>query len=407
MPRYSLRSNLRALPRPVWILFSGTFINRFGAFVMPFLVIYLTRQGESVARAGLAVSAYGGGHLIASLLGGHLADRIGRRYTIALSMFVSAASMIALSQAHAYPAIIVTVLIAGSASEMYRPAAGALIGDLVQPEQRVTAFAMYRFALNLGFAAGPAAAGILAGRSFLLLFLGDAATSILYGVIALVALPKSAPAQSRNEDARGGFARALSDRPFVLCLLATLCITWIEFQVTSTFPLYIHDSGYSARTYGFLISFNGVLIVLFELALTGWTQRFAPRSMIALGYALFGIGFAFAGVSRSIPMMMIAVVVWTIGEMIYAPVTGAYVSNLAPEQYRGRYHGMWGLTWSIGMILGPALGTLLFERNQAVYWIAVACAGLAGASLMLVRVNSRFSNVSKPPMDVSKRSENV
>src|SRR5215210_4892732 len=99
----SLTQNLKSLPRPAWILFAGTFVNRFGTFVMPFLVIYLTRQGYSGAQAGIAVSAYGAGHLIASMLGGHLADRIGRRNTIALSMFSSTTAMIALSQARAYP----------------------------------------------------------------------------------------------------------------------------------------------------------------------------------------------------------------------------------------------------------------------------------------------------------------
>jgi MFS family permease len=382
---YSLRANLRALPRPAWILFAGTFINRFGAFVLPFLVIYLTRQGYSAAQAGIAASAYGAGHLIGSMLGGHLADRIGRRETIALSMFASAAAMIVLSQARAYPAILAITLFAGAAAEMYRPAAGALIGDLVPQEQRVTAFAMFRFALNLGFAAGPATAGLLADRSFLLLFLGDAVTSLACGVITLVALPRGTRSQAKQERAGGAIRHALKDEPFLLFLLATLCITWIEYQVHTTFPLYLQAAGYSAKTYGFLISLNGVLIVLFELALTGWTQRRPPQAVIALGYALFGIGFALSGLAPVIPVLILSVVVWTVGEMVFAPVTGAYVTDLAPEQYRGGYHGLWVLMWSIGMLLGPSLGTLLFQRNANVYWIAVACAGLAGAGLALVK----------------------
>lgn len=378
---YSLRANLRALPRPVWFLFAGTFINRFGAFVVPFLVIYLTRQGYSIAQAGFAVSAYGAGHLLGSILGGHLADRIGRRHTIVLSMFASAAAMVALSQARAYPAILAITLLAGAAAEMYRPAAGALLADLVAPEQRVTAFAMFRFALNLGFAAGPATAGLLADYSFLVLFLGDAATSLACGAIALVALR----AQSKQDRAGGAIRHALRNEPFVLFLVATLCITWIEYQIHATFPLYLQASGYSAKTYGFLTSLNGVLIVLFELALTGWTQRLPPQPVIALGYALFAIGYALTGLAHTIPALMMAVTVWTIGEMVFAPVTGAYVTNLAPEQFRGSYHGMWTLMWSIGMLLGPSLGTWLFQRNANIYWTAIACAGLIGAALALIK----------------------
>src|SRR5437660_1725596 len=89
----SFFQNVRTLPPAAWVLFAGTFVNRFGTFVIPFLVLYLTREGYSMAQAGLALGFYGAGTLIASLAGGHLADRIGRRNTIALSMFSSAAAM--------------------------------------------------------------------------------------------------------------------------------------------------------------------------------------------------------------------------------------------------------------------------------------------------------------------------
>src|SRR6478609_10514228 len=94
-----MRSDLRGMPRPVWFLFAGSFVNRFGSFVLPFLVLYLTRRGYTPAEAGVAISAYGVGSLGAAAVGGHLADRVGRRETIAASMFSSAAVMVALSQA--------------------------------------------------------------------------------------------------------------------------------------------------------------------------------------------------------------------------------------------------------------------------------------------------------------------
>src|SRR5436190_11192139 len=117
----TLFNSLRALPRTAWVLFAGTFINRFGGFVVPFLTLYLTSQGYSVTAAGLAVSAYGVGNLFASLIGGHLADRLGRRETIVLSMFGAAAAMLSLSQAHALPVIVAFTFITGVVSEAYRP----------------------------------------------------------------------------------------------------------------------------------------------------------------------------------------------------------------------------------------------------------------------------------------------
>jgi MFS family permease len=390
----ALIATLRGLPRPVWILFGGTFINRFGSFVMPFLAIYMTREGFTPIQAGLAVSAYGAGHIFASMLGGHMADRIGRRHTITLSMFGSCAAMLALSQVHTLPLLLLFAFIVGLVAEIYRPAATALLGDLVTPEQRVAAFAMYRFAINLGFAVGPATAGFLADRSFFYVFAGDAVTSLLYGVVAMLALPHGLRSSGKEEKSGEGMRVALRDRPFVYFLGATLCLTWIEFQLHSTLPLYIAHLGYSPKAYGLLLSINGVMIITFELVLTAWLQRYPPQPMIALGYALTGIGVAMTGLAHGIPMLALSVVVWTLGEMVYAPVTGAFVTGLAPERYRGRYMGIWHSTWSAGMLLGPFIGSLIYARSPAALWITCLLLGAVAAGLALVKPGVRAVHVA-------------
>src|SRR5213080_3175562 len=180
----TLLASLRTLPRAAWILFLGVFLNKFGSFVVPFLTLYLTRQGYSMADAGIAIGAYGAGHFLASGLGGHLADTIGRRKTILLSMFSAAITMLLLSQARSLPAIILLTAFAGLAGELYRPASSALLADLVPAGQRITAFSAYRMAFNAGWAFGPATAGFLARKSFVWLFVGDAVTSVLFGLVA-------------------------------------------------------------------------------------------------------------------------------------------------------------------------------------------------------------------------------
>jgi MFS family permease len=151
----SLRENLRALPRGAWILFFGTFLNKFGTFVLPFLAIYMKRLGYTAAQAGLPIGAYGVGILGASVLGGYLADRLGRRKTIVLSMFSVALVMLCLSQVRGLLWIVLFSGLAGLTGELYRPASSALLADLVPAGQRVTAFAAYRMSLNAGFAFGP------------------------------------------------------------------------------------------------------------------------------------------------------------------------------------------------------------------------------------------------------------
>ena len=382
--RNSLRDNLRALPAPAWILFGGTFINRFGSFVMPFLVLYLTRNGYSIAQAGLGVGAYGAGHVIASALGGHLADRIGRRHTIVLSMFASAVAMLALSQARTYPSILILTCLAGTAAELYRPASNALLVDLVGRDQSVFAFGMYRFAVNLAFAAGPATAGFLADRSFFYLFVGDAATSIVYGVIALVALPQGLRSNMKGERFGEAVRVAAKNTPLIVFLFATFIITLVDFQTGSTFALHVKSVGLPTRAYGVLISENGLLIVCFELLITTYVQRFRPQPVIALGYFLSGLGFALTAFARTIPALAATVMVWTFGEMFTSPMAVAYVAQIAPEQYRGRYMGLLTVTWSFGMLAGPPLGTILFARNEMLLWAACGLCGIVSALLLLI-----------------------
>lgn len=379
----TLREKLRALPRAAWILYAGTFINRSATFVVVFLVLYLTGRGYSVQQAGIALGAYGLGNLISAALGGYLADRIGRRKTIALSMFSVAASLTLLSQAEQLVPIIILAGLTGLTGDLYRAAASALLADLVPPGQRLTAFTMYRLFLNAGIAIGPAIAGFLAERSFIYLFVADAVTSVIYGVIAVAALPEGR--RTSKEEARWAVALGAigHDRRFLRFLAASAAITFVFFQFESTFALHVNAAGFSTAVYGLLISLNGLLIILIELPLTIITQRYSPSRVIAVGYLLVGAGFALNLMAHRIPLLVISVVIWTFGEMISAPVSAAYVADLAPQHVRGRYMGTFGLTWSLGLMLGPSLGAFLFAESPPLLWTLCGVLGLLSSWLVL------------------------
>ncbi len=381
-----LLTSLRALPRPAWIICFGTFLNKFGAFVVPFLTLYLTSRGYSVTETGLAVGAYGLGTLFASLLGGYLADRLGRRQTIMLSMFLGAATMMALSQAHSLPLIIGLTALAGLANEFYRPASNALLADLVPPGQRVTAFATMRMALNAGFAFGPATAGLLAAFGYFWLFVGDALTSALYGALALFALPCDAHQRQTN----AGWGEALRvlrhDRKLHQMLAANLCIGLIFFQMASTFGLYVTRLGFSPATYGVLISLNGALIVFCELPLTTITRRFPVRRVMAVGYLIIALGFTLNLWAHTVPTLVACTLLFTLGEMVTMPMVSAYVADLAPANLRGRYLGVSGLTWAIALTFGPGLGLMLLNYNPAIYFIAFGGLGVVAAVIITSEV---------------------
>lgn len=375
-------AGLKALPRAAWILFIGTFLNKFGAFVIPFLVLYLTRQGYSAAEAALAIGAYGVGTLAASALGGYLADTIGRRKTIALSMFSGGAAMLMLSQARGLGPILLLSGLTGLTGELYRPASSALLADLVPAGQRVSAYAAYRLAFNAGWAFGPATAGFLAEHSFSWLFVGDALTSILFGVVALLALPHGV--RSSGQEARWSEAlkAARQDKAFRRLFLASLAIALVFFQMSSTFGLHVTGVGLSSATYGALLSLNGVLVVCFELGLTSFTQRFPARRTMAAGYILIGGGFAMNALAHSAPAFAVAMAIFTLGEMVAMPVSAAYLADLAPAQLRGRYMGLLGLTWALALSCGPALGMMLYRQSPSLLWWTCGGLGLLAAAII-------------------------
>jgi MFS family permease len=387
------------LPRPVWILFAGTFLNKFGAFVIPFLSLYMTGRGFTVTQAGVAMGAYGAGHFLACLIGGQLADSFGRRPTLVLSMFSTSVVMLTLSQARSFEAIVMLTLLAGLTGELYRPACSALLADVVPPGQRVRAFAAYRMAFNAGWALGPATAGILSKYSFLWLFVGDAVTSLLYGIIALAFLPKGVGVE-RKEATWAEAARVMKhDRHFQRLLLSSLLIGLVFFQMVSTFGLHVKHLGFSLETYGLIISFNGLLVVLFELPLTTVSQRFGFERTMIVGYILTGIGFGGNAFATTIPAIIGCMLVWSLGEMLTMPIAVAQIADLAPAHMRGRYMGAFGFTWAGALVIGPVLGTTLFRLNPAALWIA--CSAAAFLAAYVIR-GSRSQEIVPEPCVAAK-----
>ena len=402
----TLGQNLRALPRGAWLLFFGTFLNKFGTFVIPFLAIYMTRQGFTERQAGLAIAAYGIGTLGACLLGGHLADRLGRRKTIVLSMFSSAAAMLCLSQAHGLAPIILCAAAAGLTGELYRPASSALLADLVPTGQRVTAFAAYRMSFNAGWAFGPTTAGLLAKYSYFWLFVGNASSAVLFGLVAWFAFAEGGGG-TRDENSLVETWRLLRDDPRLRqIMVAALAVGLVFVQAFSTMSLEITRSGFSAATYGKVISLNGVLVVLCELPLTTFTKRFPARRMMALGFILIGAGFASNLIPRTILLMVLTTTLFTLGEMVAMPVSGAYVADLAPAHKRGLYMGTYGMVWALAMVCGPSLGMWVFAASRPALWSACGALGLLAAAIISIepRQHSDTPRVGEMPVDPGMES---
>lgn len=387
---------LRGLPPEIWVLFTATLINRAGTMALPFLALYLTgRLGVPAGRAGLALAAYGVGALITAPLAGRLCDRIGPARVIKGSLLLSGALILLLPALSSFAAIVALVFAWAVAAEAFRPAALAVITDLVAPDQRRSAIVVNRIAVNLGLSIGPAAGGFLAMVSFPALFFVDGVTSLLAcAVVALSPWRKTAHSAHADEAepaaaSLAGAARWIPDRRYIYFLAAILPCLVAFFQIMAPMPIYlVQHLRMPESSYGILISINTLLIILVEVpinaAVTGWPQRWS----LALGSLLTGAGIGGFALANGFTGMAAAVVIWTMGEMLFVPSSAACATELAPAGRRGEYMGLYTMTFSLAFGIGPWIGSMVLERfGPATLWSGAFLLGCLSAA-MLSRVRT-------------------
>lgn len=368
------------LPRVYWALWLGMLVNRAGSFVMPMLTVYLTRARHfSLTEAGSVVSVYGVGSLAGGSLGGVLADRVGRRATLLMSLVLSAVFMLVLGFAETLPRIIAAVLALGFFADMARPTMWTIVADVVEPRYRLKAFGHLYWCINLGFTFAALLAGFMATRNFTLLFICDAATTLVMAVVVYFAVPETRPVTAK-EAAQGSLLTPLFDKRFLPFLLLNLPVGFLFFQHLAAMPEDMRLKGLSAADYGMAIAVNGLLIVLFQPWVTRLLKDAARWRILAAAAALIGLGFGMNAWAGSLPFFALAVAVWTVGEIILVPVNASIVADLSPLHLRGRYQSAWGLTWSLAMLVSPTLGPLIIERTgMGAFWLLCFAVGLATA----------------------------
>lgn len=390
----TLFSDIRGLPRPVYILIIGQFVNRFGSFVFPFLKLFLEDRDYSLGKIGGVLAAISFGNFFGPMAGGYLADAIGRRNTIVLSLVCSAASLLSLYYCEQYVILIAISTVYGFANFIFGPPTSALITDLVPAEKRITAFAMLRLAINAGFAAGPMVAGLLFLYSPILIFAGDAITTLAFAVLAFVSLPHGLRTiEGRISSPRvimrswlDAFFDALRNKLYAQFLLACLLMGIAFNQVFGLLALTTKRFDISPSVYGVIMGFNGVLIILTEVPLTHWLKRFPSRRVLALGYALISLGCVAFGLSTAQTGFFLAMGLFTLGEIIALPIGMAYSSNLAPEAMRGRYFGLRGMTWALSGLIGSA-GIWFYGLMGSNWWYLSGVIGLIGAVSIALKLD--------------------
>jgi MFS family permease len=382
-----LRQAAGGLPRTFWLLWTGTLVNRLGSFVIIFLAIYLTgERGFSQSQAGLVIGFYGAGAAIGTITGGVLADRWGRRPTLLTAQFGAAALMLALGFAHDYWQILIVAFPLGTFSEAARPAFSAMMIDIVPERDRVRAFSLTYWAINLGFAIAAAGAGLVAQMDYLLLFVVDAGTTVITALICLLFVAETRPAGARPARVKvgPGLGTVFRDRAFMGFLLLNLCAVIVIFQHMSTLPIAMLADGFGPATFGGVIAVNGVLIVCGQLFVPRLIDRRARSKVLALATLIVGVGFGLVAFAGSVWFFVLTVVIWTLGEMLQSPSNSALVAELSPVALRGRYAGVSSLSWSVGSALAPIGGGFVQQHlGDAALWLGCfgVCALVAAGQL--------------------------
>ncbi|RAG81108.1 MFS transporter [Streptacidiphilus pinicola] len=405
------------MPRTVRLLLLARVVNRLGAFSLPFLTALICADhGASLTTAGLVTAAFGLATIPSRLAGGRLADRIGRRTTIVLGLCACAVAQTAIAASRSLGWAIAGAVLLGLAFELYEPPSQAIIGESVPPHQRVRAFSLFSAALAVGGMGAGLLAALLGRVDLRWLFVVDAASCLACALVIRLALPRDHPtgplgagAEAAEEaGATGGAAarvRPLRDRALLSILATGTAYALINQQTVMSLPLAFAREGRPAADAGLLFTAAAATTVLAQpLVRLPRISRLSTPTALALAHLLLAAGLVGYALLRSLPALLAAAAVWSLGDLLVMGRAYALVTDLAPAGGTGRYLAVFGTSWGVAATLAPVLGTqLLAHAGTTALWSTTAalCVLLAGLHL---RVTPQVQPGGVAPRHTSERA---
>jgi MFS family permease len=396
-------------PRTFWIVVVVTFIDRLGgSLLFPFFALYITSKfNVGMTDVGVLFAAFSLSSFAGSTIGGALTDRLGRKRIIIFGLIASSFSTVAMGLIGSFEAFFMLALFVGILSDVAGPAHQAMVADILPEEKRADGYGIIRVAFNLSVVIGPAVGGLLAARSYLLLFLSDAVISLLTVFLIAIFLPETKPAAHPDapKESMGstfaGYGRVFRDTMFMLFLGAVMLEVFTYMNMNTSLGVYLrNEHGIIESGYGYLLSLNAAMVVLMQFPITRRIEKLPPMLMMAFGTFLYAVGFSMYGYVSTYAWFMVAMVVITIGEMIVAPVSQALVASFAPEDMRGRYMAVSGFSWGIPFAVGPYLAGLIIDGPAPfLLWYAAGLVGILSTLgfLALHRARGKYTATKSLP----------
>jgi MFS family permease len=392
----ALRSHTRTFPAQLWLLVAGTFVYFIGYdLCYPFETVYLHgRLGISMTTVGLILGLSLLAGLPAQILGGAIADRLGRRAVLVLGICASIMLFEGLAFArHLWLVVLVIAIEAGFGWAMFMTANNAMLADLVPLPLRGEAFSVSRVATNGGMVVGPLAGGALlgAGLSYEALFVAGGAVCSLFLLLVLLRMRETRPAatteQAASLSASAGYRVVVRDRRFLAFCAVALFPLYGFGQFFVTLPVVLRSaSGTSPSRWGVLAAVYAGMGVVFQYPMIRKTRDWDKLRLMAGVSAFIGLGLAGAAYAPHGWATAACILFYSVGATLFVPMSAAIVSEMAPLPLRGRYMGAWTAVWLAGLSLGPTFGGLAVDRLGArgayAIILAVCLAGSAGFAVL-------------------------
>ena len=358
-------------PNAFKVLTLATFIDQLGSFLLyPFYALYMTeRFGIGMIEVGYLFSILAMGNIFGGVIGGALADKYGRRAMVLIGLVVSGIGSILMGLANNMNTFFLLAAFLGLMGNFGGPARQAMVADLLPKEKRTEGFGILRVAYNLSAVIGPLLGGFIATRSYLLLFISDAVSSIITAIIVYLVIPETKPQMQDDTSEESvmktliGYKEVVKDWKYMLFLSVSAITLLVYMQMNSTLSVFLRDvHGFPTQGFGLLLSMNALMVVLFQFWITRKISKYAPMKMMAFGTIFLMIGFGMYGFISEPYLFFIAMVIITVGEMIVFPLAQSTAASFAPEDKRGRYMGMFAFQWAIPNLFGVLVAGLIIEH---------------------------------------------
>lgn len=350
-------------------------VNQLGAFAMSFLTVTLVdTYGASLTTAGLVVALFGLATIPSRLIGGAMADRIGRRATIMIGLCGCAAGLVIIAASTRVGGAAAGSLILGLFFEIYEPPSQALIADLVPVRRRPEAFGLLGAALAVAAVAAGALAALLGGVGLRWLFVADAVTCLASAAMVAVWVRSPRPAPRQWDRARRS---PWQDRRLLIMLLVCTGFALAWMIGVTALPLTVAARGFDPARTGWLLAIGALVTIAGQRLLRRAAGR--PFLLMALGLMIVAGGFAVYATAHAFALLALGAAIVALGQVFLLGPPYSVAADLADDHSRAGYLAVFGTGWGIAQTVGPLVATRFLTDGIATVWLigAAICCALA------------------------------